>query len=1122
MRNKQRVLVGYGWGSTAILAVCFSMICPRPALAQVLYGSIVGSVTDPSGAVVPGAKVSVTEIGTNEILSTATNSAGLYTLSDVPAGRYNLIVTKEGFASFRSQNIPVVINTAVRVNATLQVGKSTQTVTVSAQSAHLETDRSDVHSDITSMDLLDLPQPTRTYEGLAGLVPGVDPPSASGGGTNNPAKSMILEGNGTSNEGTDVRIEGVTAVNAWVQFFSTAVPSVEAIQSVNVVSGTPDVEQGLAGGTTVNVQLKSGTNQFHGELYEYHEDNALEARPFFLPANQGKPKSIENDLGGTLGGPIIKNKLFFFGSYEGDFLRQSSPQFGTVPTAAIKNGDFSGTGTAIYDPSTGNGDGIGRSQFLGDVIPTGMISSVAQKLDALVPEPNTSIFGVNSNNFYGNVPTHYNLQMIDAKVDWDATTKLRVSGRVDVDPYLETQVPLFGNTLGSSYNAGYATPNQHGKIFAFTGSFTYLFSPTFIADGSVGFTRADQLLIPTDGSTKYTADVLGIPGTNLGPLPAAGGLAQFNINGYTGYGENYNYLQYLDPVFGYSANFTKIKGTHTIKFGFNLSQQHMNHVETGPDNFSFTGGVTALNGGPAPNQFNGYADFLLGLPDSWGNHELLYNPVEMRTWEDSVYAGDKWTATKKLTLSYGTGWEYYPVPTHGNHGLETYIPATNTYEVCGYGGIPKDCGIKISDTLFTPRAGIAYRPTETLVLRAGYSLTNEQANMARDGIYNYPEVLGYSASAVNPFVPVGTLTAGIPVQPLPDVSKGIISPIPPGISFETDPLNFIRGYVQSYNVTVEKGFGPWVAQVAYVGTHSLHGHSRTDINYGQVGGGVASEPLYKLDGISSAEDEILPQINDKYNSLQASVTRHFANGFEMMANYTYSKWLGVCCSTNADSSPEIPIPQYQNLNRAVEPGNLTHILNVSAIAQSPFGEGKRFVNQKGLGSALLGGWQLNGVFTVRSGYPFSVTADGTSLNAPGSTQRANQALSQVSTPRTLNEWFNPYAFAPVTTAAFGTAGFDTLYGPGAVDLDLSLFRNFRVSERFTLQFRAEAYNLTNTPHFNNPAAYVGSVQYATNANGTPNYSSIVNLNGFDQITGVNPAARLVDQRYFRLGMKILF
>ncbi len=1110
------------------LGLAFLIFPYRRVDAQVLYGSIVGNVTDLSGAVVPGAHVTATDVGTKTVMVATTNGAGVYVLNDVPAGTYIVSIAKAGFATFRSSNFTVVINTAARVNARLQVGKSTQTVTVSAGAiAELETDREDVHADLSATDLENLPQPTRVYEGVLGILPGFDPPSASSGGTNDPLKSMDLEANGSSDEGTDVRIGGVSDVDPWVQFFSAAVPSEEAIQSVNVVTGSPDVEQGLANGATINVEMKSGTNQFHGELFEFNTNQAVEALPDFSPAGYQNSKAIENDLGGNLGGPILKNKLFFFTNFEGDYTREDSPTYSTVPTAAEKNGDFSATGTTIYNPDTGNtSNGEGRTPFPGDIIPSSMLSPITAKLNALVPAPNTSFFGVYSSNYFTASPSSYNLEMIDSKVDWYASSKLHVSGRLDIDPYSDLTTPVFGPVLGGAY----ATPNQHGLNSGITGDFTYTFSPTFLVDGSFGYNRTNQLLLPIDPNEKYTADVVGIPGTNLGNLPEAAGLATINIGGYTNLGEGYNYLHYDDPVFEEAANFTKIKGTHTVKFGFNIMQQHMNHIETGPDTICFSGDTTVLNapGAATATQFSGYADFLLGLPTSWENYSLNL-PADpelyMRTDDYSLYVGDEWQATKKLTLNLGMGWEYYPVPNQVTHGLGEYVVSKNIYEICGTGGIPENCGISVSPHLFTPRVGIAYRPASTLVFRAGYSLANEQFPMARDDYYNFPENLRYSATDINPYVPVGSLSAGIPIPTAPPTVNGVIpsSDLPPGFSFETEPLNFVRGKEETWNISVQKSFGSWVAQVAYVGTHSYDGHSRTDINYGTVGGGVASEPLYILNGWTSAEAEILPQIASVYDALQTSLTRHFAHGFSLMANYTWSNWWGVCCSTDANSAPNIVIPQYFYLNDAAEPGDYTQIFNLAAIGQSPFGRGKKFVNS-GVGAALLGGWQLSGVFTTFTGSPFSISADGTTLNAPGSTQRANQVLSNVSTPHLTvdNDWFNPYAFQPVTTAAFGTAGFDSVFGPGAIDFDLGLSRNIRMSERFTLQIRAEAYNVGNTPNYSDPGSCVCSVAYATNSNGTPDYSKIINFNGFDQITGTNAYGRLIAQRYFRFGAKFMW
>jgi hypothetical protein len=415
--------------------------------------------------------------------------------------------------------------------------------------------------------------------------------------------------------------------------------------------------------------------------------------------------------------------------------------------------------------------------------------------------------------------------------------------------------------------------------------------------------------------------------------------------------------------------------------------------------------------------------------------------------------------------------------------------------------------------LFAPRLGFAYRPMSNTVIRGGFALNHEQINMARDGLYNYPESIGYDANSTSPYEAVGSLSNGVPTLPKPEVTSGVI-PLPVGATFETLPLNFKRGYVESFNFTVERGFGDWLAQVGYVGTHTVHQHTRENINYGQIGGGVSSEPLYILHGISIPEEEILPLEHMRYDSLQASLQRRFTKGLLVRASYTFSKWLGTCCETNGDGAPEIPIPQYFHLNYALEPGDRTHIFNLTAIYQLPFGRGKSFV-QHGAGAAILGGWQLDTVLIADSGTPFSILADGTSLNAPGSQQRADQVKSRVAIHGGINEYFDPTAYAPVTQPRFGTASFDSLRGPGVVNADLGIFRSFNVREKVQTQFRLNVFNLTNTPHFSNPGNNIANVQYGGGGN-------ITNLNGFSQITSTSGLSRLIDERYLQLGLKIVF
>lgn len=1098
--------------SFLIYTAALLQFLPATLRAQVLYGSIVGSVTDSSAAPVPGAAVKVTQAETNEIREATTNEAGGYTLATVVAGTYTVVISKPGFRTYVTQNNLVRLNTVVRVDATLEVGSQTQEVLITADAAVLQTDRADVHAEFTTQSIEDLPQPTRTYQGVLALIPGFSPPVASTGGTNNPGRSMQLTANGTSRSGTGVRVDGVSVTNPWVQFFTSSVPSIDAIQTVSVVTGSADAEQGMTNGASINVQMKSGTNQFHGTFFEYNETSGLKARPFFQPANQRLPKLVDNDTGGTVGGPIFRNKLFFFGSYEGAFLRTgSNPTFATVPTDAIRTGNLSASPTPIYDPATGSPDGTGRTQFPGNMIPTSRISPISAKLVALVPQPNVP--NALSSNYFVNTPNSYNLQKIDAKIDYNATSKLKFAGHLGWQPYNDITATVFGNTLGGSNNH-----IQNGNATSDSIQANYVVSPTFVVDGIFGITRLHQLLSPPLTDQKYGSDVLGIPGTNLGTLPHAGGLPQFNISNYSGYGYSYPPLEYNDPVFQYTANASKVLGTHNIRFGVDVSQQHMNHFEVSPTAFGFSGGITSLNGGPSSNQFNSYADFLLGLPSSDANSALLAPTITLRTWQYSFYVRDQWQVNRKLTVSYGTGWEYYPVPTRASRGIERFDLATNTYLICGVGGTPKDCGISVQRTLFSPRIGFAYRPTEKLVVRAGYSLDPEQINMARDGIGNYPNTLSYNGTGLNAYSAATSLSAGIPVLSPPDISKGVI-PLPTGATFTTLPKKFIRGYTESMNFTVQKELGKgWVAQAGYVGTLTIHQHTRYNVNYGQIGGGAASQPYFRFNGTTGSEIVVLPFETQHYNSFQASLEHRFSHGLQFQLAYTREKWIYTCCDDSGDGGPAIPIPQYTHLNRSLASADRPDNLRISSLYELPFGRGKMLFNNSGIVPALVGGWQINAIFTHYSGSPFTVSSSGTSLNAPGNSQRANQIKQKVVTlggVGSTGPWFDPLAYAPVTTAAFGTAGFNSIRGPGVTNVDLSVFRDFKVRERLSMQIRAEALNVSNTPHFSNPGANVSNLQL--NSDG-----SVKSLNGYDQITSVNPSSRTIDERYFRLGVHFKF
>lgn len=484
----------------------------------------------------------------------------------------------------------------------------------------------------------------------------------------------------------------------------------------------------------------------------------------------------------------------------------------------------------------------------------------------------------------------------------------------------------------------------------------------------------------------------------------------------------------------------------------------MNHKEVGPTQFNFNGGLTSLYcpsttspgcaaGSPSTNTFNSWADFLLGVPQNAVNDVLnVPNYVTLRTWIFAPYVQDTYQVSPKLTLYAGTGWDYFPIPTRADRGVEFYNPATNVYNICGEGNIPKNCGISVQKILFAPRGGFAYRVQQNTVVRAGYSLAPEQINMYRDGLYNYPLTLSQSLPALNSYTASTTLEAGFPALQNPDVSSGTI-PLPPVVGINSSPKHFVRGYTESYNLSVQQEMG-WnlLAQVGYVGTHTVHQHTRYNINYGLPGGGTESQQLYPAFGVTATETIIDPLEHMNYNSLQGQLQKRFSNGLQFTAAYTWSKWMGTCCDEQGDGEPEIPIPQYFYRNYAVMPDDRTNNLQMSGVYRLPFGKDQSYLTN-GVGAAIAGGWQINGVFSLYSGAPFWISAPGNSLNAPGSTQLADQVKSQVAIlgPHGLaSPYFDTTAFAAVTTARFGTSSFDSLRGPGFRNVDFGLFRTFPI------------------------------------------------------------------------------
>jgi hypothetical protein len=1097
--------------------LAISLLMPAAAEAQVLYGTIVGNVKDASGGVVPGVTITVTNKDTNQTRSTLANDAGMYTFVSLQPGNYTLKAGVQGFKEYIKTDVMVTVNNVTREDVPLEVGARTEMVTVSAEATVLQTDKADVHKEINTKEVTNLPLGNyRNYQSLIDLVPGSSPSTFQNASVDTPARSLTTRINGVARFNNNTRLDGALNIMPWLPHHSAYVAPQESIQTVNISTNSFDAEQGLAGGAAITVQTKSGTNDIHGVAFDYLRNNAFDARNFFTPQTSQAPKYILSMFGGNVGGPIKKDRLFFFANYDGMRDRQSYSSFYTIPTDAMKTGDLSATGTTIYDPSTGDSTGKGRTAFAGGKIPSNRISSVAQQMLSLMPSPNVA--GTSVNNFYTSGPRRFNRDMYDFKVDWVRSPNNTIWFKYSLMNSLVTSQFAFGDAGGPALSpdggAGTGTVRVHvGTIGGY-----YVITPRFLVDGTIGMTRYVNSVRQWDFGKNFGLDTLHIPGTN-GPDPRQSGKPYFIINGYSSLGQTDTWVPVdrHDYTYTYTANASWNKGKHDIRFGPDISRFGMNHWQPESNNgprgtFTFNGGASALNGGAATNRFNGFADFLLGLPQQVQKSLQFYDPMSTREWQIALYFRDRWQVNSNLTLSLGIRWEYYPLMDRGFHGIERYDPDTNKVLIGGLGGVDWNAGTTVSKKLFAPRFGFAYRMGKQGVLRAGYGITFDPYNLGRPMRSPYPVVIQFSVQGPTTYIPYGPILDGIPPLPVPDISKGTIDILG---TYSTNTLpkgEFHRGYIQSWNLTYERPL-PFnlVANIGYIGTKSVNIVSGTQwpINNSPVGTGQAGRPLLQKFGRSVATNILQPWTGSNYHSLQASLERRFTKGLMLKTVYTWSHSID---NNGTDYTSYFGIPELFYRNRGSSGFDRRHNFRTALVYELPWGAGRKWVKDGAL-RYIVGGWQVNSIFTAVTGNPFTVGASGTSLNAPGSTQVADQVLSEVTKLGNIGvgvPFFDPNAFRPVTAVRFGNAGVNNLYGPGMVNIDFGIFRSFRITEGKELQFRAESFNFTNTPHFNNPSASASDM--TLNPDGT-----IKSSGNFMSITSAQ-----ADQRTFRFGLRFSF
>jgi len=1131
---------GRNWALVALVV----LVLGATGVAQSLYGSLVGTVTDESGAAVPGATVTVTQVETNASRSVVTNEAGSYNVPNLLPGTYEIVVSLPGFQTSRTRDVAVRQGLDLRLDARLKLGAIEESVTVSGQAAVLQTESAAVQSLTTKTQLETLPTSGRAYQTALALMPGVAQPNYDqSGGSNNPTRAMAITINGQPPSNTVVRLDGVSQINQFFQQIQAYSPSLEAIETISVVTSSFDADQGMAGGASVNVQVKSGTNTLRGSAFEHVTDYRMKARNYFLPAGDPKGTGSVHVYGGTAGGPVAKNKVFFFASVErtrqrteaGNALSNSNANgLRSLPTMAMRDGNFAGTGTVLYDPLTGAANGTGRVPFAFancpgltsttdprfdscNYIPANRINPVSRNLLSKLVAPTLPGF---TNNYFATNSYDTDYNKYDGKITWTPNGRVNVNVRLGYADSYEDSAPELPSVDGG------INPIFQGRIWDSTvhshsAAVTSTVSNNMVVDGVFGFTRTDMLARPhTD---DCWGEIMGIKNSCQPPRSRSTAIPTINASGtyrLSGGGEP---RAYRDPQWSGAMNFAWIKGIHNLKLGGEMKILHQNHYETQTPTFTFSGGRTAL--APAgPNAFNAFADFLLGEVNARTSESMTpmidteptvedlldYRPATLRTNQYGLYVRDQFELNRKMTVSAGLRWEYYPLSRRADRGLEVFDFATSELMICGVSGNAPTCGITVEKSLFTPRVGWAYRATESTVIRVGYSRNPENDTSGRNQMppfQAFPATIILAEAAPNQYSTIGSLSDGVTVVPQFDLTVGHVRP---NAGLTTYRGKFERGTITSWNASVQQllPFGQSLT-LGYVANRQRDITRNVNENYGQLGGGAASQPYRAI--TTAAINVQGPYGKVDYDSFQASVDKRFSSGLQYTVAYTFAKaidwWAGA-----------IPQPEYWYLNKGDQANSTPHLLNVSAIYQLPFGSGRRFLSNSGVASHIAGGWQINGFFTARSGTPFTVTASNASLNAGTGT---NQTADQIKDTVEINgfsrggAYFDPTAFRPVTEVRFGSAGYNTLRGPGVANLDMSLFRTFAWGRSMNLQLRVEALNVTNTPHFANPASNIANLQL--NPDGT-----VRNLNGFGVITSTNRLGRQYDEREWRIGLRLAF
>jgi hypothetical protein len=1067
----------------ALVTAAVALALSGTALAQAVRGTLLGNVNDTQGAAVPGVTVTATETRTNVSRATTTNQNGYYVFANMQDGLYRVETELTGFKRFSRDNVEVKVNSTMRVDIIIEVGAMTETVEVVQETPVLQTDRADTGRTIEGRLVQDMPLTQgRNFQGMWATVPGTVTLSRPHSQFFNPQDSQETKFNGQSRLSNNVQIDGVDD-NHKTGLLTVLIPAAEAIDSVNVSTSNFDAEFGRAGGSVTTVVLKSGTNQLKGGLFFFGNSEATQARNYFSASNSVKPETKYQQFGATLGGPILKDKLFFFTDYQRTVDNLGAVRRVVIPPTEWRNGDFSTASTKIYDPLTGNADGTGRTQFPGNVIPADRLSPVALNILAQIPQPN--IPGVAFGQVNYEIPSSEREKTTDAfnvKLNYNPTQKDQMSLRFSFQRP-EIFVPgTFGELGGAGADfAGTGYQNTYSTALTWTRTL----SPSLIMEWRAGYMKYHNEALST-GHGLDTSTEVGIPGANYDDFSS--GISRIVIqNGFT------------EPMVGFSGSLpwdrgeetysvvgmiTKLTGNHTIKVGtevrhnedFLLQIQDAGGVR---GEFQFNGARTSIPSDTAATAglANSFAAFLLDASSSIRRDIKVIDRPGTKHWAVFAFVHDKWQVTPKLTVDLGLRWEYYTplVGIEDQGGLSNYDPSNNTVRIAGYGDVPQNIGVESTWTNFAPRLGASYRFDEKTVLRAGFGTTIVPFPDNRYA-YNFPVKQTEVFTAPNSFAPAGKMANGFGPPTIFDIpSSGVVDANIPQLrnaqlfSVQSD---LKEAKLHAWNVAIQRQL-PWslVAEVAYVGNVG-RGIVLPDynINAGLTpGADRAGQPYNQLYGRTANVLSWLPT-DTNYHSLQTKVDRKFRNGFLLTASYTLGRAINYSQETDIDTPADI------ERSKGRPDFDRTHVFAASFLWDTPF-----FREGNGALHWVLGGWQLGGIFTAYSGTPVNFTASNATLRAPDNVQRPTRIAGDPEVFGDIGQgqnYFDTTAFAAPPENAFSNMKrFDSIDGPGFWRVDLALVKRFRFGDRVAAELRADAFNAFNHPAFGNPNGSFGQATF---------------------------------------------